>query len=223
MNVLNLKEQDYEKVETNSDSWLSLENLKNEYWRDIIDFEGLYQVSNYGRVKSLKRKVHANIKYNDKITKKECVLRQYKKHDKYWGVALCKNGKHYNKRVHILVASAFLKNKDNKKCIDHIKEVTINNCNNCLYNLRYATHKENTLHAKENNRLKQPKEHYRQPILKYYNNIVIKEYDSIRECSKNENISRTTLYKLLDKNKRYKNGYMYKRKRGDVNHEDNIK
>lgn len=42
-------------VEPNSEKWLSLEDLPNEEWKDIKDFEGLYHISNYGRVKRLKK------------------------------------------------------------------------------------------------------------------------------------------------------------------------
>lgn len=210
MKITELKREDYEQVEVNSSRWLSLDNLKNEYWKDIKDFEGLYQVSNYGRVKALTRRVKSTIKHNDFITKQECILHQYKKHGKYWGVALCKNGKHYNKQVHILVAKAFIPNPYNKPCVDHDKPVEKDYCNNCVYNLRWATHKENSNHANLNNRLKQPNKHNNKHVAKLdinYNIVVL--YRSIRQCAKQENISRTTLYTILDTNKEY-NGFIYK-------------
>ena len=137
---LGLTENDYINIDVNSGRFMLIDDLPNEVWRDVVGFENYYQVSNYGRVKSLTRKVKASIKYNNRITRKSCILKQYKKHDKYWGVALCKDGKHYNKQVHILVGKVFLQNDDCKKCIDHIKPVSTKYCNNYLYNLRYATH-----------------------------------------------------------------------------------
>ena len=45
----------FENVKPNSQKWFNLEDLLNEEWKDIKDFEGLYQISNYGRVKSLEK------------------------------------------------------------------------------------------------------------------------------------------------------------------------
>lgn len=42
-------------IEPNSERWLNTDDLPGEEWKDIKDFEGLYQISNYGRVKSLSR------------------------------------------------------------------------------------------------------------------------------------------------------------------------
>ena len=53
----------YEEVEPNSERWFDLKDLKNEEFRDIKDYENIYQISNYGRIKSLKRvrKTHVNL------------------------------------------------------------------------------------------------------------------------------------------------------------------
>lgn len=97
-----------------------------EIWKDIEGFEGIYQVSNLGRIKSLKfgkekiRKIHNNGFKNT--------------------VTLCKNGKFKNYKVHQLVAQAFIPNPDNRTEIDHIDT---NTSNNRVENLRWVTHKEN--------------------------------------------------------------------------------
>lgn len=43
----------FEEVEINSEKWLNLKDLKNEIWEDVKDFENLYKISNYGRLKSI--------------------------------------------------------------------------------------------------------------------------------------------------------------------------
>ena len=101
-----------------------------EIWKDIKDFEGLYQVSTWGRVKSL----------NYKRSGKEGILRPVKQNKGYLMVTLCKDGKHKQKLLHILVAGAFILNPENKPYIDHIDG---NKLNNFYLNLRWCTYKEN--------------------------------------------------------------------------------
>lgn len=101
----------------------------NEVWRDIEGFDG-YQVSNMGRVK--------NLNYNR--TGEERVLQATDNGQKYLVLSLCKDGKKYNKRVHRLVAEAFLPNPDNKPEIDHINT---DRRDNRVENLRWCTNKEN--------------------------------------------------------------------------------
>lgn len=76
---------------------LMIENLENEEWKDIAGYEGLYQISNCGRVKSL----------NYRRTGKEKLLRPATTRDGYLLVCLCKNGQRKLFRVHRLVAFAF--------------------------------------------------------------------------------------------------------------------
>lgn len=103
-----------------------------EIWKAIEDYEDLYQVSNLGRVKSL----------NYKRTGKERILKPgyYTKYG-HQDVNLCKDGVRTMKSIHRLVAEAFIPNPENKPCIDHID---CNPTNNCVYNIRWVSHKENS-------------------------------------------------------------------------------
>lgn len=96
-----------------------------EEWKDIEDYPN-YQVSNLGRVRSLKyEKV--------KILKPS-------KYNGYSKIGLTKNNKTYTQKVHILVAKAFIPNPENKPEIDHINT---DRTDNRVCNLRWVTHKEN--------------------------------------------------------------------------------
>lgn len=112
-----------------------------EEWKDIEGFEGLYQISNFGRVKSLpKEKQFGNNFY---ITK-EKILKNQKDKDGYLQVNLYQNKKAKHYKVHRLVAKAFIQNLENKPEVNHIDG---NKENNCVSNLEWVLAKENIYHA----------------------------------------------------------------------------
>lgn len=106
----------------------------DEIWKDIVGYEGLYQVSNKGRVKSL-RYYGGN---NEQI--KSLGLRS----DGYLNVSLSKNGKAISKSVHRLVAVAFIPNPENLEMVNHIDE---NKENNCVENLEWCTRSYNQIYS----------------------------------------------------------------------------
>lgn len=108
-----------------------------EIWKDIKNFENMYQISNYGRVKSIKRVRKLN---NDKIANvKERILKPTYING-YQRVVFSKNGKRYNYFIHRLVAEAFISNHNNYKEINHKDE---NKKNNCVNNLEWCNHSYN--------------------------------------------------------------------------------
>lgn len=110
--------------------------MTEEVWRDIKDYEGLYQISSLGRVRSLDR--------FDSIGRfiKGKMLSYNVDKDGYSCITLCKNGGEKKCKVHRIVAQTFIPNPDNKPCIDHI------NCersDNRIENLKWCTHSENLM------------------------------------------------------------------------------
>ena len=104
----------------------SMEDVKEEIWRDIKGYEGRYQVSNMGRVKSLERTFID--KTGRKQLKKELILRLCPDSYGYLQVTLYDDsGKRKNIFVHRLVCEAFYENPENKPCVNHIDENKANN------------------------------------------------------------------------------------------------
>lgn len=109
-----------------------------EIWKDIQGYEGLYQVSNLGRVKSLGRFIDRLVTGN--YWQEERILKPNKTKHGYLMVALRKNNKPNYFKVHRLVAITFIPNPENKPQIDHINAIKTDNTVN---NLRWVTAKEN--------------------------------------------------------------------------------
>ena len=110
--------------------------MTEEIWKDIKGYEGLYQVSNLGRVKSLAKKAGTSNR-SEKIIKKN--ITRYG----YYLNTLSKDGVVSYKSTHRLVAQAFIPNPQNKPTVNHIDG---NRINNNVNNLEWCTQRENIIH-----------------------------------------------------------------------------
>jgi hypothetical protein len=110
----------------------------SEVWKDIVGYEGLYQVSNLGNVKSL----------GNEFSRKERVLKPSLQSKGYLTVVLQKNGIRNMVLVHRLVAEYFVSNPLNKPQVNHINGVKTDNN---IENLEWVYHRENLDHAIKNN------------------------------------------------------------------------
>lgn len=128
-----------------------------EIWKDVEGYEGYYQVSNYGRIRSTERKINYvsesrnGNKFESFFTKPETITKGTDNGKGYMFVSLTKNGERKNFYVHRLVAKAFVDNPQQKPQINH------KNCDksdNKALNLEWVTLKENMQHASENGLLR---------------------------------------------------------------------
>lgn len=122
-----------------------------EEWRDIEGYEGFYQVSDFGNVKSLERIWYSTDKKGNKkkCSNKEMILKPANNGNGYLVVNLSYRQKTKMFLVHRLVAKAFIKNPENKAQVNHIDE---NKSNNNVKNLEWVTPRENLLHGTRSKR-----------------------------------------------------------------------
>lgn len=154
----------------------------NEIWKDVVGYEGKYQVSNYGRVKLL----------DYRQTGQERLIRPGVNKYGYLEVTLYKDNKSKTHRIHRLVAQAFIPNPGNKPCIDHINTIR---ADNRADNLRWVTHKENS-----NNPLTKERFKISNAGRNVGNQNTAKKvfcentiYNSIKQCAEHYNVNRVTM------------------------------
>ena len=152
-----------------------------EVWKDIEGYEGLYQVSNKGRIKSLKKK------FGKQET--EIIMKPNMEWCGYLRVGLIKDKKAKMYAVHRLVAKTFIANPENKPIVNHIDG---NKANNEVENLEWATYKENSNSSKK---LKSSKRYNSVIVVDTYGNT----FDSYRQAGRFWSISPNTVKNDCDK------------------------
>lgn len=168
---------------------------KLETWRDIPGYEGLYQVSSLGRVRSLK--------YRQKDMTR--ILKQFKDGRAYFKVKLCTKGKEKTVSVHRLVAIAFIPNPLKKREVNHING---NTEDNSICNLEWVTPSENMKHAVKIG-------HVTSPIIKSVVQLTldgryIKTWESARKVSLELGLDSSTITKCCKRKLKSCGGYHWK-------------
>ena len=181
-----------------------------EIWKDIVGYEGLYQVSNLGNVKSL----------NFNHTGKEKIMKQIKHHTGYIIIGLVKNGIKKQHMVHKLVINAFNQNKDNVKFMpyENFNDISFNNLdvnhkdenkeNNKLSNLEYCTRLYNTNYGTRGKRISK---NGSKPVNQYdLDGNFIKRWNSLSEISKELNITSGNISMCCTGKYKTTHGYKWK-------------
>lgn len=161
-----------------------------EMWKDIKNYEGRYQISNKGRIRSL-------INNKNKTRKEPQILKTYLDNDGYEIIRLSKNNKSRAFKIHRLVAIHFLNNIENKPVVDHIDT---NRRNNNYTNLRWVTNKENSNNPNTIINLKKAGIKYKNMYGKSVVDKMGNRYISIIEASRKLKISRSKIQYHLKNN-----------------------
>ena len=168
--------------------------MENEIWKDIIDFENYYQVSNFGNIKSLERWVNSTS--NSKQLRPSKILKGNIDRDGYKKVTLSKENKFKYYTIHRLVALYFIDNPENKPTVNHIDGDKLNNND---WNLEWNTISEQNKHAYSIGLNSRKGELNNCSKLKEEQVLLINELLqslSISEISLQFNVSKSTIYDI---------------------------
>lgn len=163
--------------------------IDNEKWKPIKNYESLYEVSDLGNIKSLKRNVILKVR-NDK--------------NGYLVINLCKKGKTKTFKVHRLVAHEFIDNPLNKKEINHKDG---NKQNNRVNNLEWCSSKENQIHAYKMH-LQIPT--YKKVFQYDLNNNFIREWKSMKLASEELKIHHGDICQCCKQRRKTAGGFIWR-------------
>ena len=160
--------------------------MKNEVWKDIPNYEGIYKASNFGRIKMVKRTLTDSL--GKKINKKEHILKP-RTGNRYYMIALYKNGKREDLLLHRVIAQTFIPNPENKPFVNHKDE----NCfNNCSDNLMWCTQKENMNWGTINERMSKNSKSKRKVNQYDMDGNFIKQWDCMTDFYKSKGLKLKT-------------------------------
>lgn len=160
--------------------------MDKEIWKDIKEYEGYYQISNYGRIKSLGRYYFSGMHNAIKKYQNENIRKTEKTKNGYMRIALCKDGKIKKYLVHRLVAEHFIDNPNKLPQVNHIDE---NKENNYYKNLEWCDNKYNMNYGKRNEKARKSITTTKGRKVNQYDleDNFIKQYSSINGASKQFN------------------------------------
>lgn len=190
--------------------------MENEEWRAIEGIPG-FQVSNMGRVRSLDRictRIMGDGRPNKRYFKGRDVPQKINKSGGYVIVKMYANGKTNTEYVHRLVASAFIPNPNNYRCVNHKDE---NKTNNRADNLEWCTHKYNNNYGTKPMRLSKVRKGMIRPTLRkaidcfdYSTGEYITTYPAIIVAHKTLGIPQGSIMRVLSGKRKKAHGYSFK-------------
>ena len=187
-----------------------------EIWKDIKGYEKMYQISNYGRIKSLSRFINSCKQYSSiGYYSKEKIIKQSVSKTGYYICTLCKNGKTRTFKVHRLIAEAFIDNPNNLPIINHKDG---NKLNNSIDNMEWCDYSHNNKEAykqglKESNLkwIVELNKRKRKKVNQYdLNNNFIKQYKSVHEAENETKAHHVNIIKVCKGQRITAGGYKWR-------------
>ena len=170
--------------------------MDKEVWKDIQGYEGLYQISSYGRCRRIDRKY---------------ILKPHKTNRGYDIYQLTVKGKIKNYLIHRLVAQTFIPNFKNKPQVNHIDG---NKDNNRVDNLEWCTCSENMKHAYDNGLIKICEginNHNHRSVLQYTKYMkFLKKWNSIAEASRELMLKQASISRVCLGKRKTTGGYIWR-------------
>lgn len=163
-----------------------------EIFKEINGYEGYYEVSNFGNVRSIERTVNG---FKGVRIMKSRILSPGKQKSGYLYVTLSKDNSQKTFRIHRLVAETFISNPNNYSDVDHIDE---NKENNYAENLQWLSHSNNSSKSnkgicrKDNSMGNNPRA---RKVYCYEDGVLVKEYSCLKECSNDIKMNYSTARK----------------------------
>jgi len=190
-------------------------DVYTEKWVDIINYEGLYQISSFGRIKSMNRIV--NTKDGHKKHLKSTVLKQYIRDSGYLKAAISKDCRLKTFDIHRLVGIYFVPNPEKKPEVNHKKGVKTDNR---AVRLEWSTSSENAKHKFDIglqkgywSGKKGKNHHASKEVIQYDMSMnFIKKWDCVPDICRSTGFSNSTIYACCEEKERLINGVIYKRK-----------
>ena len=173
-----------------------------EEWRDIKGYEGIYQASDKGRIRSLDRRIGGKRKGSTRNWK-GTIKHPTKRKNGYLKITFYKDGKSETREVQRVVAETFIPNPENKAQVNHKDG---NKENNCIENLEWVTARENSIHARDvldKGSMKRVAQFSRGGVL-------IAEYRSLRIASENIGIKQCGISNVLSGRRYTAGGYVWR-------------
>lgn len=184
--------------------------FENEIWRDIPNYEGIYQASNLGRVRSFDKVIAQ--KNNSTAIKKGRILKPSTSHSGYYQLVLSKQLIRKSYKVHRLIWLAFYGSIPEGYEVNHINEIKTDNR---LENLNLMTHKENCNWGTgiERNTKKRINGKCSKPVLQFdLNDILVKEYQSINQAKRETGFNSSDISSCCNGKRKTAHGFKWKYK-----------
>lgn len=176
--------------------------MNRELWRWITDYEGLYLISNHGRVMSVPKTIRRSD--NSMRSYDGQVLKQNHDTNGYPIVVLSNNGRQKTFKVHRLVACAFIENPLHLSQVNHIDE---NKDNNCVDNLEWCENKYNSNYGTRNKRVSAALS--KRVIMLDTNKRIIEEYNSTLEAELHTGVQCSHISECCRGIRRTAGGYLW--------------